>query len=119
MPDDPHQLLRELAAGDQGSLEAVMAPRPELGLCDPLGQALDRRTKMLVRLAALLAVGASTTSLRWAVEMASTNGAEDACLAAVLLASAPATGTARVVETAPRLALALGYDVEVGGRDRA
>ena len=119
MPDDPHQLLRALAAGDERSLGTVMAPRPELGLCDPLGQALDRRTKMLVRLAALIAVGASTTSLRWAVEMASTNGAEIDALAEVLLASAPAAGTARVVDAAPRLALALGYDVGLGGWDGA
>ena len=113
MPDEPEQLLRALAAGEEESLRTVMAPRPELGLCDPLGQALDRRTKMLVRLAALLAVGASTTSLRWAVEMASTNGAEDASLAGVLLAAAPAAGTATVADAAPQLALALGYDLEL------
>jgi 4-carboxymuconolactone decarboxylase len=117
MPDEPERLLRALARGEEDSLRTVMAPRPELGICDPLGQALDRRTKMLVRLAALLAVGAPTTSLRWAVEIAATNGAETEALAGVLLASAPAAGTARVVEAAPHLALALGYDVEGDGEE--
>jgi alkylhydroperoxidase/carboxymuconolactone decarboxylase family protein YurZ len=88
-----------------------MAPTPEFergyALTKP---ALDRRTRVLVRLAALIAVGASTESLRWAVELASTSGADDDALAAVLIATGSAAGSARLVETAPRLALALGFD---------
>lgn len=88
-----------------------MAPTPEFehgyALTKP---ALDRRTRVLVRLAALIAVGACTESLRWAVELASTSGADDDALAAVLIATGSAAGAARIVETAPRLALALGFD---------
>jgi alkylhydroperoxidase/carboxymuconolactone decarboxylase family protein YurZ len=114
MACQPELLLRRLAAGDESSLAAVMTPRPGDGLPEP---ALDRRTRKLVQLAALLAVGASTTTLQHAVEEASTNGAAVGNLAGVLLASAAAAGTARMVEGAPRLALALGFDVELAGWD--
>jgi alkylhydroperoxidase/carboxymuconolactone decarboxylase family protein YurZ len=96
-----------------------MAPTPEFdpgyALTNP---ALDRRTRVLVRLAALIAVGACTESLRWAVELASTTGADDDALAAVLVATGSATGSAQLVETAPRLALALGFEPGPGMADR-
>ena len=92
-----------------------MAPTPEFergyALTKP---ALDRRTRVLVRLAALIAVGACTESLRWAVELASTTGADDDALAAVLVATGHAAGAAQLVEIAPRLALALGFDATPG-----
>lgn len=88
-----------------------MAPTPEFERGYALTMpALDRRTRVLVRLAALIAVGACTESLRWAVELASTSGADDDALAAVLIATGSAAGSARLVESAPRLALALGFD---------
>lgn len=108
---EARELLRRLAAHDESSLRTAMAPTPEFEhgyeLSNP---ALDRRTRVLVRLAALIAVGACTESLRWAVELASTTGADDDALAAVLIATGSAAGAARLVETAPRLALALGFD---------
>lgn len=88
-----------------------MSPTPEFDRgSTQIKPALDRRTRVLVRLAALIAVGACTESLRWAVELASTTGADDDALAAVLIAIASAAGTAQLVESAPRLALALGFD---------
>jgi hypothetical protein len=72
---------------------------------------------MLVRLAALLAVGAPTTSVNWAAELAFAAGASVEVLIGVLLASAPAAGTVRVVQGAPRLAVALGFDLELEGWD--
>ena len=88
-----------------------MSPTPEFeGDYALTAVALDRRTRVLVRLAALIAVGASTESLRWAVELASTSGADDDALAAVLFATGYAAGSAQLVETAPRLALALGFE---------
>jgi alkylhydroperoxidase/carboxymuconolactone decarboxylase family protein YurZ len=112
---EPRELLRRLAAADERSLRTAMAPTPEFerdyALTKP---ALDRRTRVLVRLAALIAVGASTESLRWAVELASTTGADDDALAAVLVATGSAAGAAQLVESAPRLALALGFDAAPG-----
>ena len=108
---EARDLLRRLAAHDDHSLQRAMAPTPEFepgyALTNP---ALDRRTRVLVRLAALIAVGASTESLRWAVELASTSGADEDALAAVLVTTGSAAGSARLVETAPRLALALGLE---------
>ena len=96
----------------------MLAPAPESPSADaPVALALDRRTTGLVRLAALIAVDACTTSLRWAVELASTTGVDDEAVLAALLATGSATGSAQVVTTAPRLALALGFDLELEGWD--
>jgi hypothetical protein len=106
-------LLRRLAAGDERSLRAVLRPRFEPGDGDdvaPAGAGLDRRTRWLVRLGALLALDASTDSVRWAAELASTAGAGDDALAGVLLATGSATGSAQLVSSAARLALALDYE---------
>ena len=72
MSTEPELLLRRLAAADERCLGGLMAPTPEFRQGDPsAAQALDRRTRTLVRLAALLAVGAPTVSVQWAVELAS------------------------------------------------
>ena len=117
---DTRDLLGRLAANDEGSLRAVLAPTPECGDDDaPTALALDRRTRGLVRLAALIAVDACTASLRWAVELASTTGADDEAVLGALLAAASPAGSAQVVSSAPRLALALGFDLELEGWDEA
>lgn len=111
----PADLLRELAGHDDVALRRIVAPVPPP---DPVGprcvQPLDRRTRLLVQLAALLACGASAQSLRWAVELAGASGADDEALAAVLVAIGPAVGSVQLVASAPRLAQALG--VEPGNR---
>lgn len=101
-------LLRRLARHDPRSLRTVMAPPPFIGSGTAWsGQALDRRTRLLVNLVALLVADASTESLRWAVELASTSGATDDAVAAVLVAAGSAAGSVQLVASAPRLALAL------------
>jgi 4-carboxymuconolactone decarboxylase len=118
-PTAAERLLRDLAACDEGVLGSV------LGLSRPYGRsagagslrALPARTSTLVHLAALLAAGACTTSLRWAVELASRSGATDEEIVEVLVTTAGIVGSARVVAEAPRLALAIGYDIEVDGWD--
>jgi len=76
------------------------------------GPVLVAKVDLLVRLAALLALGAATASLRATVERAREAGATEAEIVAVLVAVAPAVGLARVVSTAPRLAIAIGYDLD-------
>ena len=105
------RLLRDLAEHDERSVRAVLASEPEVA------GGLDRETFALVRLSALLATDAATDSVRWAVDQASTTGIDDAALAQVLVATAPATGVAQAVASAARLALALGVDVEIEGWD--
>jgi len=74
--------------------------------------ALVPKAALLVQLGALLALGAATASLRSAVARAIDAGATDAEIVGVLVAIAPAIGLARVVAMAPRLAAAIGYDIE-------
>jgi 4-carboxymuconolactone decarboxylase len=96
------RLLCRLSLHDERSVRAALAD-PEL---------LDPRVQALVGLGALLAVDAATVSLRQKVELAQRAGASEEEIVGVLLAIAPAVGHARTVAVAPRLALALGYDVE-------
>ena len=103
-------LLRGLAAGDEGMLRSVLA-------LTSAGTSAPPATASLVHLAALLALGGSTTSLRWAVELALRAGARDEEIVEVLATVAATVGSARVVAAAPRLALAIGYDIDVEGWD--
>jgi 4-carboxymuconolactone decarboxylase len=97
--------LRRLALSDERYLRAALA--------DPdVSSVLDAKTQSLIRLGALLAIGAATVSLRWTAELAAAAGASDEEIVGVLLAIAPAVGHARVVGVAPHLGLALGYDFE-------
>jgi 4-carboxymuconolactone decarboxylase len=112
------QLLRGLAGGDETSLQSVLvlppAGRPPRA---PATRTLPPATTALIDLAALLATGGSTTSLRWSVERALRAGVQDEQIVEVLAAVAATVGSARVVAAAPRLALAIGYDIEVEGWD--
>jgi 4-carboxymuconolactone decarboxylase len=101
------RLLRRLALSDERSLRTALAAPGASPTSD-----LDPKAQALIRLAALLSVGASTTSLRWTVELAYAAGATDEELVGVLLVIAPVVGHARVVGVAPDLGLALGYDFE-------
>ena len=103
------ELLRRLALNDENVVRTAVGAG---ALAIDGGQALDAKTGALVRLAALLSVGAATSSCRVTVDVARTAGATDAEIVGVLVAVAPAVGGARVVGAAPRLALAIDYDVE-------
>ena len=104
--DEVERLLRRLAINDEESVGMVLSNG---GAGAP---ALVPKVDLLVRLGALLALGAATSSLRTTVQRALAAGATESEIVAVLIAVAPAVGLARVVSTAPRLALAIGYDIE-------
>ena len=106
---DAEELLRRLALNDEKVVRSAVGADSQ-ALC--VGGALDAKTNALVRLAALLSIGAATSSCRAAVERARAGGATDGEIVGVLVAVAPAVGGARVVGAAPRLALAIDYDVE-------
>jgi 4-carboxymuconolactone decarboxylase len=101
--------LRRLALNDEQYLRSALA---DAGFASEL----DAKTQSLIRLGALLAIGAATVSLRWTVELAAAAGASDEEIVGVLLAIAPAVGHARVVGVAPHLGLALGYDFDIDER---
>jgi 4-carboxymuconolactone decarboxylase len=106
--DDAERLLRRLALNDEESVGMVLASRSGSSADAPLRPKVD----LLVRLGALVAVGAATTSLRSTVELAMAAGASESEIVGVLVAVGPAVGLARVVSSAPKLAMAIGYDVE-------
>lgn len=107
-------LLRRLAVNDERSLRTVMALRTDCAQAEhALDAALTPRVKMLVCLAALIALDSSTTSLRWAAELASCAGADEDELVGVLGSIASEVGVPCVVRAAPRLALAIGYETDV------
>jgi alkylhydroperoxidase/carboxymuconolactone decarboxylase family protein YurZ len=108
MVHEAEQFLRRLTESEDESLQQVLALRPDSATD---GDALTPRVRTLVRLAALVAGDASTTSLRWAVELAWSTGAVDEEIVGVLLSIGREVGLPKVIDGAPRLAAAIGYDV--------
>ena len=105
--DDYKQRLRQLALHDDALLDALSAD----GSTSPTS-VIDEKTAALVRVAATIAVDAAPSSFQHAVAVALAAGATNGEIVATLEAVTPVTGAARVVLCAPKLALALGYDVE-------
>jgi 4-carboxymuconolactone decarboxylase len=73
---------------------------------------IDAKTLALVRIAAITAVGGAVPSFGEAADAATAAGATSDELVDVLVGLIPVVGLPCVVVAAPRLALALGYDVE-------
>jgi alkylhydroperoxidase/carboxymuconolactone decarboxylase family protein YurZ len=108
-------LLRRLALNDERAVETVL----HLRVSGPMtGSTLDAKTHALVRLAGVIATGATPASFEWAVATAISTGATDDEVADVLVAIAPVVGLGRVNSAAPDVALALGFDAaDAGERD--
>jgi 4-carboxymuconolactone decarboxylase len=68
--------------------------------------------RALVCLAAYVALDVSAAAYAQAVEAAVRSGASPDEMMGVLFAVAPAVGVARVVSAAPKLASAMGFDVD-------
>lgn len=100
--------LHRLAINQTGRAEGLPSPTDEAWLAPEL----DNRTLALVRLAALVAVGAEVPSYGAAADAAVDAGATAAEVVDVLVGVLPVVGAARVVAAAPRLAMALGYDMD-------
>jgi 4-carboxymuconolactone decarboxylase len=103
-------LLRRLAFNDEKAVGMVLARKA--GVDGPA--TLNPKVEQLVRLAALLSVGAATPLLREAVDHALAAGATASEIVGVLVAVGPEVGLASLVASAPKLALAIGYDLENG-----
>jgi 4-carboxymuconolactone decarboxylase len=111
--DPAEDLLRRLAFNDERVLGMVLTG----GMGRGHQGELSAKMELLIRLAALLAVGAGTASLREAAEQASAAGATEGEIVEVLVTVGPTIGLAGVVASAPRLAVAIGYDLENGQGD--
>ena len=104
-------VYRKLTIGDDAYLAAVLAGDDRA--CD----ALDDRTSSLVRLAAVIALDGDTPALGREVREATAAGASVEQVTATLLAIARIIGSAIVMSAAPKLSMALGYDVDAGLED--
>ncbi len=103
--NDYKRRLRRLAVHDDALLdELAVEGRPP--------QVLDDKTTALLRIAATVAVDAAPHSFQHAIALALDAGATTDEVVASLEAVTPVTGAARVVQCAPKVALALGYDVD-------
>jgi 4-carboxymuconolactone decarboxylase len=105
--DEYKQHLRRLAVHDEALLEAIATDGGSLAT-----SVIDEKTAALVRLAATIAVDAAPHSFQHAIALALAAGATSDEIVASLEAVTPVTGAARVVQCAPKVALALGYDVD-------
>ncbi len=99
--------LRKLAIGDDAYLEAVVSTERT----NVAESHLDPKTHALVRLGALIAADAASPSYLDAIESARDSNTSDEELVGCLVAVLPTVGAARVISAAPKLGLALGYDV--------
>ena len=104
---DFRQHLRMLAVHDEALLEASAAEERSFP-----PSVLDERTTALVRVAATIAIDGAPSSLQRAVSHALASGVTPDEVVATLEAVTPVTGAARVVQCAPKISLALGYDVD-------
>jgi alkylhydroperoxidase/carboxymuconolactone decarboxylase family protein YurZ len=105
--DDYKQHLRRLAVHDETLVDALLGNENA-----PSASVLDPKVAALARIAASIAVGAAPVSIQHAVALGLGAGATSAEIVATLEAVTPVIGAARVVASAPKVALALGYDVE-------
>lgn len=78
---------------------------------------LDDETLLLVRIAALVAVGAPAVSYLLNLEAAAAVGVESDKVTGVLTAIAPIVGTARVAEATGSIVAALAVEIEVAELD--
>lgn len=106
--DDYREFLRKLAVRDEALVNTILeneaANREKAGL--------DAKTHALVRLTTTIAVEAGQSSYQHAVERALAAGATTNEIVGTLVAGMSLTGVPRAVSAAPKLGLALGYDVE-------
>jgi 4-carboxymuconolactone decarboxylase len=99
-------LLRELSLGDATVLARLLSDT------GPMEGALYTVVAGLVRIAALIALGADTPAYQREVNAAFGVGASADEVIDVLSRVASIVGSTHVMSAAPRLALALGYDVD-------
>ena len=105
---EQERTLRCLAMNDQAALESLLG----MSIEDRGASGLDAKTQALVRLGALVALGAAPPTYQWAAQVALSAGASDEDIIGILVALAPIVSLTRVVSAAPEIAIALGYPID-------
>lgn len=100
--------LLRLAIHDDAYIESVLA----LGLCSNCASGLDPRGQALARIGALVSADAPLSAYVGAIEAGLAAGTTRADLVGVLVALLPSVGAVRVAAAAPKLGLALGFDLD-------
>jgi 4-carboxymuconolactone decarboxylase len=98
--------FRRVSIGDPAAVKMLM------GRSDSVKAVLGERSASLVRLAAVIALDSSMPAYQQEVRHALDAGADVEAVMAVLTAIAPIAGSAIVMSAAPKVAMALGYDVD-------
>ena len=104
-------LLRLFSIGDEASIRAALVD------ADPPRAALDDRSAALVRLATLVVSDPAVATYQREVRSALDAGVSIDEIVSLLLVLLRPTGTSAVITAAPKLAMALGYDVDEGLED--
>lgn len=107
MDDTPERVLLRLTIRDDSFIRGVLSAAEDPGTAEPL----DAKTCAIARIASLIALDAPSPSYLSPVDEAREAGATDAEVVGCLVGLMPVVGVPRVVAAAPKLALALGYDV--------
>jgi 4-carboxymuconolactone decarboxylase len=102
------EVLRRLALHDEECIRSLLGIR----LVGAEAAGLAPRHLALVRLAAVVAVGASGVAYGWAVDAALAAGATADEIVGTLVAVAPLAGVAQVVAATPAVACSIGYDLD-------
>ena len=105
---DTHVTLTGVSSGDADVLEQVLGLR-EL---NREGSSLDARTFALVKIAALVALGAPSVSYTWQIGNAINEGVTPEEIVGVLRAIAPQVGGPKVMAAASEVMLALDLTAE-------
>ena len=103
---DYTEVLRRLAINDEHFTEECVTGSGDKPI------ALDSKSLALVRVAALVAVGGGVPSFGAEVDAAVAAGATAEEIVGVLVGVVSVVGVPIVVAAAPRLAMALGYDID-------
>lgn len=107
MDDTAERVLRRLTIRDDSFIRGVLAAGEDPGTAEPL----DAKTCAIARIASLIALDATSATYLTPVDAAREAGATEAEIVGCLVGLMPVVGVPRVVSAAPKLALALGYDV--------
>jgi alkylhydroperoxidase/carboxymuconolactone decarboxylase family protein YurZ len=104
-------LLRALSIGDEVCLHELLSGGPDRR------SSIDHRVACLVRLSVVIATDATQPAYQREVQRCLDAGASADEILDVLLTVAANIGASRVISAAPKLAMALGYDVDEGLED--
>ena len=105
--EEHERILCRLSIRDDAYVDSLLIDRA----ANLSASELDGKTHALTQLAALVASDAAPPSYLEAIESARRHDATDDEIVGVLIAVLPSVGPTRVVAAAPKLGLALGYDV--------